>query len=384
MPAKPPAKGTANHSRDRTNYPWIFVEGFCGWGEDNKAYAASPYWGLSTGNMIDALNASGYTAACPGLSPQGSVWDRACELYAAITGTRVDYGMRHSEKYGHPRYGKDYTGRAAVREWDSKHKINLVGHSLGAPTIAMFVSLLTNGAPEEIEASGDGTVSPLFTGGKGNYVHSVTGIAGAFNGSTLGLWESRLTGALYKVLYPISRGGLRKQLSYLSDGDVAAPDTALYDLYPDRMADINKTLATSPDVYYFAVPCCMTVESKIKGRCVSDRKAADYAFVPTANMLGRPAFSETRGGMLIGKEWLPNDGVVNTISQYGPFTAAKNELNRPPSPDIPTEAVKKGVYNVFEIYRGSHNALVGNNTRPNKNAYPYLLRLIALISSLED
>ena len=38
----------------------------------------------------------------------GSAWDRTCELYAQLTGTRVDYGKAHAEKYGHARYGRTY------------------------------------------------------------------------------------------------------------------------------------------------------------------------------------------------------------------------------------------------------------------------------------
>ena len=87
--------------------------------------------------------------------------------------------------------------------------------------------------------------------------------------------------------------------------------------------------------------------------------------------------------MPIGREWLPNDGVVNTVSQYGPFPAPKNELRRPPSPALAEDGLAKGVYHVFETCRGSHNAPVGGNRRLNRDAYPYLLRLIALINSLD-
>ena len=53
----------------------------------------------------------GHTVHYASVGPVSSNYDRACELYAQIKGTRVDYGQVHSQRYGHARYGKDYTGR---------------------------------------------------------------------------------------------------------------------------------------------------------------------------------------------------------------------------------------------------------------------------------
>jgi triacylglycerol lipase len=52
------------------------------------------------------------------MGPISSNWDRACELYAQIKGTVVDYGQAHSAKYGHARYGKDYRGKGFYPAWD--------------------------------------------------------------------------------------------------------------------------------------------------------------------------------------------------------------------------------------------------------------------------
>ena len=62
------------------------------------------------------------------VGPVSSNWDRACELYAQILGTRVDYGKAHSEKYGHERFGKNFTGEGFYSQWDGNHKIHFVGH----------------------------------------------------------------------------------------------------------------------------------------------------------------------------------------------------------------------------------------------------------------
>ena len=51
------------------------------------------------------LNEKGIEAYAPAVGPLSSAWDRACELYAQLMGTRVDYGEAHSKMHGHNRYG---------------------------------------------------------------------------------------------------------------------------------------------------------------------------------------------------------------------------------------------------------------------------------------
>ena len=42
------------------------------------------------------------------ISCTASAHARCCELFAFLTGTRVDYGEKHSREHGHSRYGRDY------------------------------------------------------------------------------------------------------------------------------------------------------------------------------------------------------------------------------------------------------------------------------------
>ena len=69
---------------------------------------------------------------------------RACELYAQIVGARVDYGIARSQKYGHDRFGEDYTGKGYLPEFenDPNVRIHLIAHSLGGSTGRMFISLM--------------------------------------------------------------------------------------------------------------------------------------------------------------------------------------------------------------------------------------------------
>lgn len=83
------------------HHPYVFVHGMMGWGEDKKLYKVLPYWGMVTGSLTKRMRAEGYEVYTPSVSPLGSAWDRACELYANLTGGTVDYGVAHSKEKGH-------------------------------------------------------------------------------------------------------------------------------------------------------------------------------------------------------------------------------------------------------------------------------------------
>ncbi|MBQ1596594.1 MAG: lipase, partial [Clostridia bacterium] len=164
-------------------HPYVFVHGMMGWGEDKKFYKVIPYWGMVTGNYPRRMREKGYEVYTPTVSPLGSAWDRACELYANLTGTTVDYGVAHSKEKGHNRFGETFP-EAMLPDWTPERSIHLLGHSFGGPTMRMFVELLRNGSPEERAATPAGQLSPLFEGGHGDLVKSITTISGPFDGIT--------------------------------------------------------------------------------------------------------------------------------------------------------------------------------------------------------
>jgi len=350
-----------DHSADKTNYPFIFVHGYFGWGDYDEANDTMPYWGLITGDDIETFNNNGFTAAAATVDPVGSAWDRACELYAELTGTIVDYGKAHSEKYGHDRYGEDFTGRALVEKWDETNKINIINHSFGGPTCALFASILEYGAEEEIAATTDGTLSDFFKGGKGDYVYSITGIAGAYNGTGLCVVTE-------------------KAENVLSCGSEMKGDDGLYDMHPDNTAKLNETIKSVDSIYYFTVPCCTTTVNE-KGESVPDMKITDLQFSLTGVILGKMN-TVTDAGIAIDETWQPNDGVVNTISEIGPFNAEFNFTETNPSPELAKDGFDTGVYNVFETYTGAHMSVLGNMTIPNKEGRTYLIDLMLMINAL--
>lgn len=348
-----------DHSADRTNYPYVFVHGYFGYGDANEANDDFAYWGMRTGNQVKSFNESGFTASAADVDPIGSAWDRACELYAELTGTVVDYGKAHSEKFGHERYGKDYTGKALVDKWDSRNKINIISHSFGGPTCALFASVLEYGAEEEINATKDGTLSDFFKGGKGDYIYSITGIAGAFNGTTLCV--------------------VGEKAETLLGGEKRNGDNGLYDMHPDNAAKINETIKSVDSIYYFTVPCCSTV--KLGKYCFVDFRIADLEYWLVSPILNHMN-TVTDGGIVIDEKWQPNDGLVNTISEIGPFNAEFNYVEAKPSAELAQQGFDTGVYNVLETYSGSHMSIMGNIAFPNEDGTDYLVTVMQMVNAL--
>ena len=123
----------------------VFVHGLFGWGERDPANRLLPEWGMGSGNVLKDLRSRGYDCCAPSLGPLSSAWDRACELYAQLTGTRVDYGAAHAAAHGHARYGRDYTGAAMLPGWGEDRPADFIGHSFGGATSRLLVHLLAEG-----------------------------------------------------------------------------------------------------------------------------------------------------------------------------------------------------------------------------------------------
>lgn len=95
--------GVSAAETDRKDCTFVFVHGLCGWGSDDGANEYFPYWGMMTGNLFTELERKGYKCVAAGVGTVSSAWDRACELYAQLTGGIVDYGAAHSAKHNHAR-----------------------------------------------------------------------------------------------------------------------------------------------------------------------------------------------------------------------------------------------------------------------------------------
>ena len=327
---------------------FVFVHGLCGWGSYDLPYRFMPYWGMFGGDLIRFLNRQGLPAYAASVDPNGSAWDRACELFAQLSGTRVDYGKAHSAANGHPRFGKDYSGRPLVPAFDAAHKLDLIGHSFGGTTIRLLAHLLAFGAEEEQAATPASELSGLFSGGKGDWLNSLTTLATPHNGTTAYCDtsgdEKRMGTVPERLMTIIMESLARKKSPGRPDNDLAE-----FDMYIDHAFLLNKTLTVQDHLYYFSFPCC-TTELCSDGKKRPVKRVTEPMFRATAELIGSMR-GTTTGGFTFGEEWFDNDGLVNTISARAPFGAPQKEFEET---DIP-----KGVWNIMPVTLGDHMALEG-------------------------
>ena len=393
-PAAPAAADTQQSGAER--YPTIYVHGLMGWGEHDQIYAVTPYWGL-TSDLMPYLTGKGYESYAASVGPLSSAWDRACELYAQLTGTTVDYGAAHAAEYGHARYGVTYD-KPLFEGWSADKKINLVGHSFGGATIRLFLDILADGSAEEqAAAKAAGTeVSPFFQGGKADWVYSLTTLAAPHNGTTfleccgdMTQFAAEASTAMAKLL-GISdfKGVYDFQLEqfgfYRKDGETVLEaldrvlhsdflshnDNVFRDLTIDRALELNDDIEIQPNVYYFSYAGDKTCQSTITGERTS---AVDMTplFVPFANQMCGYYDQTTAGGFRIDKSWAPNDGLVNTVSALYPTDSAGRCLTQSGKTGYVQQDgysnvdYQPGVWNVMPVRHYDHGNFIAGMPVPD-------------------
>ena len=330
----------------KTDYEYVYVHGLSGWGSYDFQNNIFPYWGMFGGDMIKNLNARGYKCSAASVAPSGSAWDRACELYAQLTGTRTDYGKAHSERCGHDRYGKDFSKKPLIESWSAEDKINLLGHSFGGVTVRLLAELMANGDPAELAATDPADISEFFTGGKADWIYSVTTLAAPTNGTTAyGFTDPEL----------------------LEDHDCAA-----YDMYIDKALEINERISTQSCTYYFAVPCSATVQNDDGTWSFDESVNIEFPVRSTGERMMNLT-GTTPGGYVVDESWLETDGMVNTISAGAPFNAPSKALDK--------DNIGPGVWNVTEPFRGDHMVFCGDLLRPY-NIRPFFAEWMNMINSI--
>ena len=328
---------------------YIFVHGLSGWGSYDPVYRVVPYWGMRNGDLMEMLRRQGYDCYAASVSPTGSAWDRACELYAQLAGTVTDYGAAHSRKNRHARFGRDFQKDPLIPEWNEETRLVLIGHSFGGTTVRLLAELMANG--DAAERQDEGECSPLFRGGMRERIHSVVTLATPMNGSTAydifedpdydrnavrATMKNRFFGSILSM-------GLSSDMSGRAEEDWAA-----YDMHIDHALELNRKMMPIPNVYYFSVPCSCT-EKQPDGTWRATEEMSPL-LVTRSNLIG--AYSGTTpGGFEIDESWRENDGLVNTISASAPLGA--------PSMPWKKGAALKGVWNVLPVYHGDHMALQG-------------------------
>ena len=342
---------------NETKYPFILVHGLGGWGQYDTLTETYPYWGAGAGmsegegDFVKLLTANGYEAYAVSVGPVNSAWDRACEIYAQLTGTVVDYGEAHSKEHNHARYGRSFEGKPLMgRVWSPDEPINLVGHSFGGPASRLFASLMAFGDEAEIAATGENT-SPLFTGGHTKTVHSVVTLSGCHNGSqianlivdpvvplffiavmvnfTAAFGDS--SESMYSDLALSHFGLTADETTGRTDFNlkrifnyIKAKDNAGVDLTVGGSQKLNEKIRMNPDTYYYSISGTVTEENKW-GRQV---KTHDTTSIFNATTLLLTASQGLKiDGIKMDKDWANNDGMVPLKSALYPLDEKDNAFS---------------------------------------------------------
>lgn len=362
----------------KNEYPVIFVHGMFGWGTNEGINSFIPYWGATTGNVVDFLSEEGYECYSASVGPLSSVWDQACELYAQLSGTRVDYGAAHSTAQEHKRFGREYKSPLFEGWGENGKKIHLIGHSFGGNAVRLLTYLLTYGSPEEMNACDN--PSPLFEGGHEDLVATCTAMCSPLNGTTAYNVASSMRIVRFVVLFttlwaatfgrsPANGTVVDFHLEQhgVSDipGDpngkadpllIAVPkfcksrDNVQSGLSIKDCTAFNESIKISKNVYYFSVAYDCTEKSEIG---LYYPKHYDFFILPifSSMMLFLSNFTDEESGEVIDESWMPNDGLVNVKSALYPFTDAHK--------DYDADNVEKGVWNVLPVRKGDHGTPIG-------------------------
>ena len=350
---------------------YIFVHGLGGWGSYDPIDRVIPEWGMLGGSLIKYLNRQGYACYSASVSPVGSAWDRACELYAQLAGAVTDYGAAHAARAGHARFGRDFTAEPLIPDWESGEPIVLIGHSFGGATVRLLAELLANGDADE-RAAGD--VSPLFLGGQAERVRAIATLAAPTNGTTA--YDLHADPAFDPEAVDIP--AMDKRIADIMDSHNAAEpdgradwDWAAFDMHIDNAAALNARIATLPDTYYFSVPFTASA-AQPDGRHLPERRIMEPMMRKHSILMGAYT-GTTAGGVVIDDSWRENDGLVNTVSARAPFGA--------PARDYQEGAVEPGVWNVLPTQHGDHMSVIGGMMKV-RNMRPFYRKLLQMLDAL--
>ena len=333
------------------SYPYVFVHGMGGWG---PGYDEMPYWGgwaESEGDVIEMFNSNGIEAYAASVGPFNSAWDRACELYAQLAGTVVDYGEAHSKEHNHDRYGTDFSSKPLMGEpWDFESPVNMVGHSFGGPTVRLFASLIAYGDETELAATGEDT-SPLFAGGHEKCINALITFSGVHNGSpianliydnemimTMIAFGANLLGVLFGksiMMYEnvqlghfgITARDDQEKATFSTErinNFAHTKDICGYDMTLRGAKELNERIKLSPYTYYYSYSTIAVNETAV-GTYVPIGSTFTL-FYMTSLYIGALE-GKTIDGVYMDENWAINDGIVPLASALYPSDCADTAKN---------------------------------------------------------
>ncbi|MBR5015293.1 MAG: hypothetical protein IKX52_00545 [Clostridia bacterium] len=396
----------------KNNYPCIFVHGLMGYGDSDIMDKVFPNFGLLNRTFFKHLKERGIEAYNPSVGPINSAWDRACIIWAYLFGGRVDYGKVHSEKYGHARYGREFPGVLKdLGQTEAHKKINIIGHSFGGPTVKTVAALFAFGSEEERNGTPPEELSPLFAGGHGDLLHTVTTLSGVNNGTTLASFfgNAGMSIATYALMgfitivgntpftkfldYSTAQWGnmplredvhgihLQNLLKYPAAARAFDRNKTFDSIFHEMQIEvvqeyINPSLQYPKNTYYFAQRADGTKSGK-NGKPVPNI----HEMIPPCWLVGQLTGNAmlkrlAKYGLRSDPDWRRNDGLVNLVGQSAPLNTKYEEA------DYNTD-FKPGIWYNMPPERGDHSLWVGWFV-PAEKLNAIYDRMIDLYRSLPD
>ena len=358
---------TANiHAENRA--PIILVHGFLGWGRDE--IVETNYWGGS--NDIQAhLRSKGYTVHTVSVGPISSNYDCAVEAFYQIKGGQLDYGNKHSKKFGMVQKpnGKTYPG--LYPDWDSQNPVHLIGYSFGGQTVRMIQHLLKSKSDLIYKEK-----SLLLGHELEGWVKSITTMSAPLNGATIADIVNKLVPFSDNILpiadiistdyydldlyqWDLNRKVDESFLGYLNrlgaNPSWSTENNISYDATLRGAQNINNMVSIDPSVYYFSYSTSCSKKDPLTGYQVP-AESLSLPNYPLCYLMGRIQIN-AGNGLVTDSTWFENDGTVNTISMVRPFTGKNG-----PEPMIEYKKgmrLKPGVWNHMGKYNLDHKNFIG-------------------------
>lgn len=357
-------------------YPIILVHGFMGWGGDEMS--SYRYWG-GKHDFEDSLRQRGFEVYTASVGPVSSNWDRAVELFYQIKGGQVDYGQGHSETYGliQKPVEKNYNG--LYPQWDESHPVHLIGHSMGGQTARMLQYLLEN----VIYSDSEDTLfeeSLLLGQANDNWIKSITSISTPHNGTTLSDIVSKTMPFLQDFIVLAAVVGNDFYNFDLQQWGFEKEDQETWSTYFRRMREhpawgtknmcawdvsiegarfLNTLSPANPAIYYFSFSTSNTRLDSASGYHVPD-KTMSMILRANARAMGRNQ-AYWSDGSSTDSTWYENDGIVNTVSQYGPTTGVNGP--DPIAEYHPGELLIPGQWYHIQTVHMDHKTFVGHGLK---------------------
>jgi len=312
----------------------IFIHGIFGWGPGELPLS---YWG----DALAQFTASGFEAHEVKCGPVSSFRDRACEVFAQITGrdfiydvTNVEPGTKRS-RVSRDERPQMKNAPPLLPDWSADHPVILIGHSAGAHTCLTLQRLLRD--------------DHFKVGSNADWIEAVICISGVLNGSTLAykFGCDPATGVLKRDPMRLIKAGvdIANNIPALPhvridpwlqqwtnpDAFVSGKDNLAYDLSLTGCHAANASFSTNPNTYYLSLVTSIPVKRSsifgfplppmfpgmnflLHGPATYQADVVDF----TPGALPLPNWGTTPELRI--DAWRENDGAVSAISQHFPFT----------------------------------------------------------------